>query len=517
MIDAADTAAGLPNRLGDLPRAWAQRSPHTPALSAGGVVLTYGDVGRVIDETAAALADLDVRPGDRVMILGENGLALPILIFAITGLDAWAVIVNARLSEREIAEIERHCRPRRVVYTVDVSPDAARHAQSATTTELRVGAAATAAVGALADCAPEPTHPDAERQVAVLIYTTGTTGEPKGTMLTHRNLLYIATMSSRLRGLTERDHVYGVLPISHVFGLASTFLGTMCAGGCLELVPRFDPAHLIAALRQRVTVFQGVPAMFARLLEYAQVNRVVIEAPHLRYLSAGGAPLDIDLKRRVEQAFGTALNNGYGLTECAPTVTQTRLDAPRQDDSVGPPLPGLEIRIADADGREVESGGVGELWVRGPNVMAGYYRNDLATSEVLSADGWLRTGDLARSAADGHLYIVGRAKELIIRSGFNVYPVEVEGVLNAHPAVTLSAVVGRRVAGNEEVVAFVQTAPGSTATDADLRSFAANHLAPYKVPSRIVRLDEFPAGSTGKVLKRKLAEVAAAMEDERTH
>jgi acyl-CoA synthetase (AMP-forming)/AMP-acid ligase II len=226
--------------------------------------------------------------------------------------------------------------------------------------------------------------------------------------------------------------------------------------------------------------------------------------------------LDLGLKRRVERTLGRTLNNGYGLTECAPTVTQTRIETPREDDSVGPPLPGLEIRIVDASGRDAEPGGVGELWVRGPNVMAGYYRNEKATSEVLSKDGWLRTGDLARSGTDGHLFIVGRSKELIIRSGFNVYPAEVEGVLNDHPAVTLSAVVGRRVADNEEVVAFVQTVPGTAVTEAEIRKFAANRLAPYKVPSRIIGLEEFPAGSTGKVLKRKLFEMAAKLEDEKT-
>ena len=516
MNDLMDRAADLPARLCDIPRGWARHSPDAAALMADGVVLSYGDLAAAIDDTKTVLTDLGVRPGDRVMILSENGIALPILIFAISALDAWAVLVNARLSEREIAEIHGHCRPRRTFYTVDVSREAAKHAQSAGAEEMRIGAVSTVAVGAIEDCDVEPTYSQAERQVAALIYTTGTSGDPKGVMLTHRNLLYVATMSSQLRGLTADDHVYGVLPISHVFGLASTFLGTMCAGGCLELVRRFDPAHVAAALRQGVTVFQGVPAMFARLLEYAEVNRIALEAPNLRYLSAGGAPLDLGLKRRVEQKLGRTLNNGYGLTECAPTVTQTRIETPREDDSVGPSLPGIEIRIVDADGHDVEHGEVGELWVRGPNVMAGYYRNEKATSEVLSKDGWLRTGDLARSGTDGHLFIVGRSKELIIRSGFNVYPAEVEGVLNDHPAVTLSAVVGRRVAGNEEVVAFVQMVPESAVIEEEIRMFAANRLAPYKVPSKVIRLEEFPAGSTGKVLKRKLFEMAEAMRDGKT-
>jgi len=506
---------GLPRRISHVPLAWAKRAPQAPALRAEDTVLTYGELAAAIVAAREGLLGLGVRPGDRVMIVNENSIGLVALVFAASELDAWTVIVNARMSPREIDVIRDHCRPRRILYTVSVSPEACVHADRHGPETLHIDGIEPLAVGAAADTDVEPVHAAAERQVAALIYTSGTTAEPKGVMLTHRNVLYIAAVSGRQRGLAADDHVYGVLPISHVFGLASTFLGTIYAGGCLELVPRFDPAHLVAALTRGITVFQGVPAMYARLLEYAQVKDIRLGAPRLRYLSAGGAPLDLDLKSRVEKTFGLSLNNGYGLTECAPTVSQTLIGEPRSDDSTGPPLPGLEIRIVDADGSDVEQGSVGELWVRGPNVMAGYYRNERATSEVLSKDGWLRTGDLARSGADGHLFIVGRAKELIIRSGFNVYPAEVEGVLNDHPAVTLSAVVGRRVADNEEVVAFVQMVPGCAVGEEEIRVFAANRLAPYKVPSSIIRMEEFPAGSTGKVLKRKLFEMAAGMEDDK--
>jgi len=513
--DIASTLAGLPRRISHVPLAWAVRAPQAPALRAEDTVLTYGELAAAIAAAKEALLGLGVRPGDRVMIVNENSIGLVALVFATSELDAWAVIVNARMSPREIDIIRDHCRPRRVFYTVSVSPEARAHAERQGAETLRIGGFEPLAVSAVFDCDVEPVHSAGERQVAALIYTSGTTAEPKGVMLSHRNVLYIASVSGKQRGLAAEDHVYGVLPVSHVFGLASTFLGTLYAGGCLELVPRFDPVHLAAALARGIAVFQGVPAMYARLLEYAQVKGIRLEAPRLRYLSAGGAPLDLSLKSRVEKVFGLALNNGYGLTECAPTVSQTLIGEPRSDDSVGPPLPGLEIRIVDNDYRDVEPGDVGEMWVRGPNVMAGYYRNEKATAEVLTDDGWLRTGDLARSGADGHMFIVGRAKELIIRSGFNVYPAEVEGVLNDHPAVTLSAVVGRRIANNEEVVAFVQMVPGCTVGGEEVKVFAANRLAPYKVPSRIIRMEEFPAGSTGKVLKRKLFEMAAALEEDK--
>ena len=261
-------------------------------------------------------------------------------------------------------------------------------------------------------------------------------------MLTHANLLFVATVSARLRELGTTDRIYGALPIYHVYGLASMLLGAFCAGACLQVVPRFDASRALDAIaHDGLTVFQGVPAMYARMLERLPPGSHA-PAPRLRYLYAGGSPLDATLKAEIEQRFGLPLHNGYGLTECSPTVSQTRLDTPRTDTSVGPPIPGIEVRIVDLKATDVTPGDVGELWVRGPNVMKGYYRDPEATAEVMTADGWLKTGDLARQDPDGALFIVGRSKELIIRSGLNVYPVEVETVLNAHPA--CQPVGGRR-------------------------------------------------------------------------
>jgi acyl-CoA synthetase (AMP-forming)/AMP-acid ligase II len=228
----------------------------------------------------------------------------------------------------------------------------------------------------------------------------------------------------------------------------------------------------------------------------------------LRFAFAGGAPLDPVLKAAAEHALGQPLHNGYGLTETSPTLSSTRIEAPRSDLSVGPPVPGIEVRIVAPDGRALPRGEIGELHVRGPNVMLGYYRDPDLTADVIDRDGWFNTGDLARQSGDDCLFIVGRTKELIIRSGFNVYPVEVEGVLGQHPAVAQSAVVGRAVPGNEEVVAFVELRAGGAATPAELRAFAAERLAPYKVPAEIVVLPGLPASATGKVLKAKLRELA---------
>ena len=251
-----------------------------------------------------------------------------------------------------------------------------------------------------------------------------------------------------------------------------------------------------------------MPATYQRLLEYKAAAGIE-ELPRgkLRRLAVVGAPLDVALKSKIETEFGLPLGNGYGITECAPAIAGVRADTTRTDNAVGSLITGIEARLVKRGGGAVAPGEVGELHVRGPNVMRGYYRAPEATAAVIDADGWFNTGDLARFEND-ILYIVGRTKELIIRSGFNVYPPEVEAVLNEHPAVVQSAVIGRSVPGNEEVVAFVQLVPGSTATPADLIAHAAQLLAPYKRPSEIIVLDALPAASTGKILKHRLADAA---------
>jgi len=285
-------------------------------------------------------------------------------------------------------------------------------------------------------------------------------------------------------------------------------------GATLHLVARFDPGSALTLVEsERLTVFTLPPAGYARILEHVRSTGRRVELPALRYAATGTSPLDITLKRDVEALLGRVLNNAYGLTEMAPMIATTRPQAARQDTSVGPPFPGVEIRIVGPDGRPVAPGAVGLLKARGPNVMRGYYRADAATRAVIDAEGFLDTGDLARQEADGALFIVGRAKELIIRSGFNVYPEEVEAALAAHPSVTLAAVVGRPARdGNEKVIAFVQLAPGAAADETALRAWCAARLAPYKRPSRIEFVDALPVSSTGKPQKHLLRTRALALD-----
>src|SRR5206468_6087226 len=250
-----------------------------------------------------------------------------------------------------------------------------------------------------------------------------------------------------------------------------------------------SPVAALASLeKDRLTVVLGAPAMFSLLLDYTKLKGLkVLNFPALRIIASASAPLQSALKSAVEALFGLPLHNGYGVTECSPTIAQTRVEAPRSDTSIGPVFPGVEVKLVGPDGKRVAEDEVGELWVRGPNVMKGYYRAPEETAAAIDADGWFNTRDLAR-LEDGNLFIVGRTKELIVRFGFNVYPAEVEAVLNACPGVVRSAVIGRTLAGdgNEEVVAFVQRVPDSSLAVAELAAHAQKHLAPYKQPSQFI-------------------------------
>lgn len=508
-MDIPALLAGLPARLSAIPAYWAARTPDAPALHEGGRSWTYAQLRHSVEDAAQLLRQLDVRAGDRLMVVGENSALQVALIFAAASIDAWIVNVNARLSAREIDTIAEHSCARRVLFLASASPEAGAHAARRGASPVAIDGMGELLAGGLNEAAIAQDALPGNEQVAALIYTTGTTGQSKGVMLTHRNLLFIAAVSSTLRGLSRTDRAYGVLPISHVYGLASVALGTLYAGAALYLVPRFSVDGLLAALKDDgLTIVQGVPAMYAKLLQTLGGAGTPLPT-RLRFAYAGGSPLAPSLKREVEKLLGTTLHNGYGMTESAPTISQTRLDAPRLDDSVGMPIPGVEVRIVSLDGVDVAPGEPGELWIRGPNVMAGYYREPAMTAATMRDGGWLNTGDMARQELDGALFIVGRTKELIIRSGFNVYPLEVETALNAHPSVVQSAVVGRTVAdGNEDVIAYVELDPQHPVTVQALQDYLAQTLSPYKCPSAIIVMEALPAAATGKILKGQLRQMA---------
>jgi acyl-CoA synthetase (AMP-forming)/AMP-acid ligase II len=497
----------LPNRIHQLIDRYVAATPDQLAFVDDKARLTYRELDQTVGVVAEALQALGIRAGDRVMIVSENSIPLACLLLAASRLDAWAIVVNPRLSPRELDQIRDHSGARRAIFTAEVSQEAAAHAARYGAHAQHLGPFRGIGVTTLNEAtSPEPVEEDGARQVAVLIYTSGTTGTPKGVMLTHRNLLFSARGTAAWRKMTATDVQYCVLPISHIVGV-SLLTMTLMVGATLRLVARYDPAALLKAIeKERITILNGVPATYQRLLEYQRnAGLPRLKRGALRLIAVAGAPLDLELKSRVEQELGLPLLNGYGITECSPGISGVRPDSPRADHAVGTILPGVEAKLVGRDGKVISNGEVGELHVRGPNVMRGYYRAPDLTAKAIDAEGWFNTGDLARFEGD-YLYIVGRTKEMIIRSGFNVYPAEIEEVLSAHDAVVQCAVVGRQVEGNEEVVAFVQVIKGSNATAQELLAHVAPQLTSYKRPSEIILLDELPATSTGKILKHKLAE-----------
>lgn len=507
---ATEILASLPARISEVIERWRQVLPDKPALAEASGTWTYSQLAHAISDAQNLLQSSGVRPGDRVMLVCENCRSFVAIFLAISRIDAWAVPVHARLSAREVDEIHEHCDPRLIVYCSGASLQAREHAKRHGAGNFQHESLGEISVGALRpESNPELVDPTVSERVAALIYTSGTSGRPKGVMLSHRNLLFVAHVSAQIRSLTSDDRLYGILPMSHAVGLSVVLLGGLLSGASVYLAPRFDPVTALSVIeKERFTVVLGTPSMFSLLANYARFKRLnSLRFPSLRIISSSGAPLEPKVKEEVEKLFGMTLYNGYGVTECSPNISQAKVGEHRTDTSVGRILPGVEVRLVGDDGQPAPDGAVGELWVRGPNVMKGYYRAPEETAAAVNAEGWFNTRDLAR-VADGYLFIVGRTKELIVRFGENVYPAEVEAILNTHPAVLRSAVIGRTVEGTEggeDVVAFVELVKSSTTSESELSEYAAQHLAPYKRPSHIIILPSLPLTPTGKVMKSELA------------
>jgi long-chain acyl-CoA synthetase len=338
----------------------------------------------------------------------------------------------------------------------------------------------------------------------VILYTSGTTGTPKGAELTHDNLLSnVETILQSLIEIQPDDVVLGALPFFHSFGQTCGLNACMKAGGTLTLIPRFDPDKALEIIeRDRVTVFEGVPTMYVAMLHSDKADSA--DTSCLRLCVSGGSAMPGQVLRAFEDKFGCKILEGYGLSETSPVASFNHPDRERKVGSIGTPIKGVEMRVVDEDGNDVEQGEVGEIAIKGPNVMKGYWRKDDATAEAIK-DGWFHTGDMAKVDDEGYYFIVDRKKELIIRGGYNVYPREVEEVLYQHPAVQEVAVVGvPDDKMGEEVGAAVVLKPGQDVTTDELRDYVKEEVANYKYPRRIWIVDELPKGPTGKILKREV-------------
>jgi long-chain acyl-CoA synthetase len=451
---------------------------------------------------AGLLAAKGIGPGDRVGLMLPNLPYFPFAFFAALRLGAAVVPMNPLLKEREVAFHLSDSGAKALVAWQQFA-DAARAGADKAGAELVVvepgefekQVAAADPVGDIADRADDDT--------ALILYTSGTTGTPKGAELTHANLRSATQISVDLVDSGPETVTFGALPLFHVFGLTSGLNSCVRVGACLTLLPRFDPAKALEIVqRDKVTTFLGVPTMYAAMLH--QDDRDSYDTSSLDLCVSGGAAMPVEILRGFEEAFGCKILEGYGMSETCAIASFNRPDRERKPGSIGIPVPGVEMKLADGDGNEVPQGEVGEILIHGPVVMKSYWNRADATAETLD-DGWLRSGDMATVDEDGYFFIVDRKKDMIIRGGFNVYPRELEEVLYEHPAVAEAAVIGiAHESLGEEVGAVVALKSGQEATVDELRDFVKERVAAYKYPRVVWIADTLPKGPTGKILKREI-------------
>jgi long-chain acyl-CoA synthetase len=469
---------------------------------------TNGEQHRAANRLAHALRGLSVGVGDRVAVMLPNCPEVPQSYAAILKLGAVAVPVIFLLGPEEVRHILVDSEARVVITSADM----------AWKVEPLIGAVATlrhvvlvdgegSKTPALADlikAQPEAFEvmERADGDLAVILYTSGTTGKIKGVALSHGNLHSNARSAASLYELSREDWSLAVLPLSHSYGLtvmnAGNILGTRGV-----LLRWFNPEEVLTTIQKfRIRSMSCVPTMLVYLLNYPEAEQY--DTSSMIYWGSGAAPLPLEIVEPFEKKFGGRILEGYGLTEATTVVSAHRLSMERRLGSVGKPIPGVEVKILDEEDGELPAGAVGEICVRGPNVMQGYYRMPEETQKTLRND-WLHTGDVGRFDGEGYLYVVERKKDLIIRGGFNIYPREVEEVLYAHPKVAEAGVVGMPDAlMGEDVLAFVVVKAGQEGNPEEIMAFCAEKLARFKCPKRVRFVDSLPKSPVGKILRKEL-------------
>jgi long-chain acyl-CoA synthetase len=486
----------------------AARQRERTAIQLDDAELSYAQLDGASAHLAGLLHEHGFQPGDRVGVMLPNVLAFPVVYYGILRAGGVVVPMNVLLKQREVAyylgdsgakllfawhEFGEEARPgceEVGARLISVEPGAFEDTVGATEPRTE-----------LADVDDEDT--------AVILYTSGTTGKPKGAELTHANLRVNAGVKGELIELGAEDTILGALPLFHSFGQTAAMNAGILEGATLTLLARFDPLKALQVMeRDRVTIFLGVPTMYSAMLSVPPAERP--DTSSLRICVSGGASLPVEVLHAFEQQFGCAILEGYGLSETSPVACFNRLNRERKPGSIGIPITDVRMRVVDEQGADLPVGEVGEIVIRGPNVMKGYWQRPEATAEAIR-DGWFHSGDLARMDEDGDFFIVDRKKDLIIRGGYNVYPREVEEVLYEHPAVAEAAVVAvpHKELG-EEVGAAVALKAGASASPEELQAFVKERLAAYKYPRQVWLVDELPKGPTGKILKREIAPPAAA-------
>jgi long-chain acyl-CoA synthetase len=486
----------------------AERTPDAPAIRLGEVEMSYGELDERSARLATLLREKGFQPGDRVGVMLPNVLEFPIAYYGVLRAGGTVVPMNVLLKRREIAFYLKDSGAKLLLSWhgfVEEARDGADEAGA----ELIAVEPATFAV-ALEEHEPAVGLAEtAEDDTAVILYTSGTTGKPKGAELTHHNLFRNADVSSRTTSeISQGDVVLGALPLFHSFGQTVSMNASLKVGACLTLVPKFDPGEALATMqRDGVTHFYGVPTMYGALLHHPE--RESFDTSSLRICITGGASMPVEVLRGFEDAFGAKVMEGYGLSETSPVACSNHPDRERKAGSIGTPIEGVEMRIVDENDEPVAQGEVGEIVIRGHNIMKGYWQRPEATEEAMRG-GWFHSGDMARTDEDGYFYIVDRKKDLIIRGGYNVYPREVEEVLYEHPKIREAAVVGvPHDEWGEEIGAAVVLHEGEELGPDEVSAYVKERIAAYKYPRVVWFLDDLPKGPTGKILKREI-EVPAA-------
>ena len=479
----------------------AAQHPERPAVRHDDRVLTYAALDEASARVAALLIGRGIEPDQPVGLMLPNIPEFAVLYYGILRAGAVVVPMNPLLKEREIAYALTDAGAPLLFATAASEPHAGAGAGAAGAGLVLVDE------GFVAQLAAHRPAPDlvarADDDLALVLFTSGTTGHPKGAELTHANLRHNATVVATTLFMIEPDDVVlGCLPLFHSFGQTCALNATLGSGACITLIPRFDPATVMSTMeRDRATVFVGVPTMYSTLLR-ARADAPSVDVSTLRLGVSGGAALPVQVLQEFEAGFGAPVIEGYGLSETSPVACFNHPDRPRKAGSIGTPVAGVEMRLVDEAGQDVAPGEVGEVAIRGHNVMRGYRNRPEATQEAVP-DGWFRSGDLARQDDDGYFFIVDRKKDLIIRGGFNVYPREIEEVLYQHPAVAEAAVVGIPHADLGEEIGAAVALRGEAGVD-EIREFVRDRLAAYKYPRRVWVVDALPKGPTGKILRREV-------------
>ncbi|APO70675.1 AMP-dependent synthetase/ligase protein (plasmid) [Rhizobium gallicum] len=485
---------------------WAIHSPEALAICDSQRQLSFEQMRAGVEEMAAFLRQRGVGAADRVLIVSDSGMSTPLLIFAAQSVGAWPAVVNAWVSSAEIASYSDLIDPK-VTFLLGQTPSLLSFGADRNFVEydsrLLGSMHVHHTIGSHRN--PEVDREEDEKQIALILFTSGTTGRPKAAMLSHSALLSIGSLLAKLRFVRPGVCYNSGGPLSHIMGIG-TLMSVMVAGASVRIMPRLDPGELVQQVAEgKVTHLSLVPTAYLRMLEQIRKEQIDVSHHALIDISVGGAPLDSSTKEAIENCFGLALVAGYGMTECSP-ISRTDRTRTYDANSIGYPVEGVRTRVVTDDGHDAPFGTVGELWAKSAGSFSGYYGDHESTRYAMRDDGWFATGDLVREQPDGELIIVGRKKEMIIRSGFNVYPAEVEGAINEYPGVLQSAVVGRPTAdSNEEVLAFIQTEASALDKD-EIIAFLRRRIAPYKVPSRFFFMSALPIGQNGKILKRKLLE-----------